>query len=320
MPSNAYPWDAFRNNLETDPHLCFIAMPLRPEFAGPRQAIEEIGASLGYRCVRADDIQRPGVIHADIWEHIQRAGIVVADITDLNPNVILEVGVAAAIKEQFRLVLLVKSGSTAPVPFDLAPFRHIRYEDSMKGSKELRERLSDSMRYALSEAGAVSSLLARAAEWEKADFDYGLLISSEALARTRNIASLADLPAEVRSYLLAAAVQHGASLNFWIRVNLTNEFAADSLINILQGPHVRPQYRAAYALQHLAPALKARALAVLRGLSLDDVVRTLVDSTAAEGVDRLVDENPNGVLSPSERHELLQSIREPVRVRVSRTA
>src|SRR5256885_1835651 len=124
--SHAYPWDAFREEVDVDPCLCFIMVPFREEFSGPRQAIEEVGSSLGYQCVRADEIRGPGVIHADMWEHIQRAGIVIADITDLNANVMLEVGVASAKKEQFRVVLLVRGNASSAVPFDLAPFRHIR--------------------------------------------------------------------------------------------------------------------------------------------------------------------------------------------------
>lgn len=43
----------------------FVLSPLRPEFAGTRQVIEEVTNELNLRCERVDDIQRSGTIHAD---------------------------------------------------------------------------------------------------------------------------------------------------------------------------------------------------------------------------------------------------------------
>jgi hypothetical protein len=44
----------------------------------------------------AGDVAGPGAIHPSIWAHIKQADIIVADLTGHNPNVVYELGAAAA--------------------------------------------------------------------------------------------------------------------------------------------------------------------------------------------------------------------------------
>jgi hypothetical protein len=291
--------------------------PFRKEFGGPRQIVEEVAAELGCRCVRADDIHKPGVIHADIWEHVQRAGAVVADITDLNPNVMLEVGVAAAVKEQFRLILMIRSDAAETVPFDLAPFRYIGYEDSLAGSGKLRERLRESLKFALSEAGAMSFISVRMGDWDKADHDYWLLASPETLARARGFSRIAAAGPDILAYLLASAIQHGSDVEFWARLNEANPKAAEVLVELLLGPWARPQFRAAYAAQFLKPDLRQRAVEEAQVHSSHSLVARLVDAIQKESVVALVSESGDSLLNESDRYELLQNFRKRIRVRIS---
>src|SRR5262249_31328667 len=83
-----------------DSQLCFVLMPftdkLQPLY---EDHISPIVQKAGLRCVRADDIHGTSLITYDIWEHINRARFLVAELTDRNPNVFYELGLAHAISK-----------------------------------------------------------------------------------------------------------------------------------------------------------------------------------------------------------------------------
>jgi len=278
MSSEVYPWDNLRNKREIDPTLCFILSPFKPEFSGSRQVIEDVAIELKIKCVRADDIERPGIIHSDIWEHIQKAAVVVADITDANPNVMLELGVACAIKEHFRVILIIRKEATDTVPFDLRPFRHIRYEDTLAGSRELRNQIREYIKLAISEDSILSSVEARMKEWEKSEHHYSLLPYDPTLGRLRGFAQIQNAPQPLLAYLLAAAIQHGVDLDWWGQLNHSNRYAAEFVVEMLLGPWVRPQIRAAYVLQHMSDKLKQVAVAEARRQSQIPLVHKVLDA------------------------------------------
>ena len=87
--------------------------------------------------VRADDSFGPGLIIADIVHDIQESKLVIAEISPSNPNVYYEVGYAHAINKP--TILVAKKGTT--LPFDLAAFRTLFYEDSIAGKSRFEEGL-----------------------------------------------------------------------------------------------------------------------------------------------------------------------------------
>jgi len=317
MSSEVYPWDNLRNRKDIDPTLCFILSPFRPEFSGPRQVIEDVALEFNLRCIRADDIERPGVIHSDIWEHIQRAAVIIADITDSNPNVMLELGVASAIKEHFRVILIIRKEAADAIPFDLRPFRHIRYEDTLVGSRELRNQIKEYFKLAISEDSVLSSISARMEEWEKSEHSYLLLAYTETLGRLRGFSRIREAPQPLLAYLLAAAIQHGVDLDWWTQLNGSNLYAAEITVELLLGPWVRPQFRAAYVMQHMTDELKQAAVAEARRLSQIPLVQRLLDAVLENRVVDFAMKEASGVITESDRYELLQNFTPRVRVRLS---
>lgn len=87
--------------------------------------------------LRADEVSGPGIIIADIIREISSAQLIIADITPINANVYFEVGYALAMNKP--TILLAKKGT--PLPFDVAGFRVLFYEDSIGGKGKLEEGL-----------------------------------------------------------------------------------------------------------------------------------------------------------------------------------
>jgi hypothetical protein len=129
---------------EMDPSLCFIVMPFGPEeltdvyeyFVKP-----SIETHCSLRCERGDDVFGSNVIMDDIRSSIERARIVVVDLTGRNPNVFYEVGIAHTMNKD----VLLLSQSMSDVPFDLRHRRVLVYDNTPKGCKKLERSVVDNV-------------------------------------------------------------------------------------------------------------------------------------------------------------------------------
>lgn len=88
--------------------------------------------------VRADEVSLPGTITSDILTRIMHSDIVIADCTYPNPNVFYELGLRHACRPG---TIIIKDKNGPKVPFDIAHLRHIEYENTPSGLKELSENL-----------------------------------------------------------------------------------------------------------------------------------------------------------------------------------
>jgi len=121
-PSSATEWE----------HTCFYISPIGEDGSEHRQhadlflgsivepALEEFGLTV----VRADKIGKPGMITAQIIEHILKSKLVIADLSYHNPNVFYEL----CLRHVCRLptVQVIRKADT--IPFDLDQFRTIRID------------------------------------------------------------------------------------------------------------------------------------------------------------------------------------------------
>lgn len=124
---------------------CFIAMPFAEKFdmvfKSIREAIE--GPRLNFSYTRTDELFGGGHIIEDILRGIGESEFVVVDVTDRNPNVFYELGIAHMIKSVDKVILL--SQDVDSIPFDLRPFRHLVYQTTDEGLNNLRESLEQAI-------------------------------------------------------------------------------------------------------------------------------------------------------------------------------
>lgn len=141
---------------------CFVVMPIRkegtPEHTHYRAFYEEILRPIlvaqGYEVVRADEVAKSGAITKDIVLRLSTAELVVADLTDLNPNVFYEVGVRHSLRGDGTIMILDET-RTKDIPFDLGAYRVIRFKGELAGYKKLRQELTTFIQSA--NAGSVDS-------------------------------------------------------------------------------------------------------------------------------------------------------------------
>lgn len=123
--------------------ICFVISPIGEDDSDTRKRSDQVlkhiitGAveQLGYEVIRADKISEPGIITHQILQHIVDAPLVIADLTERNPNVFYELALRHAIRKP--LVQLIKKGEL--IPFDVAATRIIQFDlhnlDSVEAAK-----------------------------------------------------------------------------------------------------------------------------------------------------------------------------------------
>jgi hypothetical protein len=170
MSSESYTWprEVLQTGGELPRHdqnhlICFLACAFRPkeradELMSFVQTIcDSIGENIGAKitCIRGDQISIPGTIHTDIWRYIQLADALIFDVTGLNGNVLLELGVAAAVRPQSSVLILrdfEDQSEEGRILFDIAPTRHLIYRRTLSGALEFTGQLKEALLHALTPA------------------------------------------------------------------------------------------------------------------------------------------------------------------------
>ena len=93
--------------------------------------------SAGFETLRADNIDSQQNILKDIVTAIAESDVVVADLTEANPNVYYELGLAHALRKQ--VVLMSQDVGTAP--FDLRSYRILEYGDRFDLFEDAKKQL-----------------------------------------------------------------------------------------------------------------------------------------------------------------------------------
>jgi hypothetical protein len=112
--------------IDFSPKMVFVAMPFRPDFQdlykyAIRPALEELGLKIWKADEKISNID----IMCKICHGIQECSFVIANISDWNPNVLFEMGLAYGTGKN---VVLIKNRKEK-VPVDLKGLEYIDYED-----------------------------------------------------------------------------------------------------------------------------------------------------------------------------------------------
>lgn len=125
---------------------CFIVCPIGEENSPQRQRsdklktyiIEPVCKSFGIELERSDLIYDTDEITSTIVEQLIHTDLVIADITDHNPNVFFEVGYRKALNKP--LIILMQKGTT--VPFDLSVNRVFSYDFDIENVESAKEAMA----------------------------------------------------------------------------------------------------------------------------------------------------------------------------------
>jgi len=139
----------------------FVMMPSgsHNEYAGGIQEsdfiyqdiiLPALKASIGedMEVIRETDNRSPGAITRELIRHIATADVCIVDVTGLNPNVFLELGVRYALRKS-TTILLRQFGTT--LPFDINDYRCVDYSPLYKGPSKAVVDISETIQAALAQ-------------------------------------------------------------------------------------------------------------------------------------------------------------------------
>jgi hypothetical protein len=144
------------------PHrlVCFLLSPFEPRevFDQVHKAVELAcnfcakSAGIEIECRRADTLHEAKTVHEDIWRHITSADLLVIDVTGLKPNVMIEFGVAAAVRRPHMVILIKADDDESQPPFNAFAQRYLGYRRSIFGDQGFIQRLHGAMIQAVTPA------------------------------------------------------------------------------------------------------------------------------------------------------------------------
>jgi hypothetical protein len=124
-----------------DDSLVAVMMPFDAKFRSVHETLQASVESAGMRAQRADDIWIHDHVIQDVVSLIARAKVVICDLTNRNPNVFYEMGIAHTLGRD----VIMLAQSRADVPFDVGHIRYISYLPNSEGlrslSLEVKKRL-----------------------------------------------------------------------------------------------------------------------------------------------------------------------------------
>jgi hypothetical protein len=112
--------------------ICFVITPIGEDDSNERRhanmilkhVIEPVARELGYVARRADQIEKSGLITKQIFEHLAKSKLCVADLSFNNPNAFYELGIRHLCK--LPTVQMIRKGDK--IPFDVSQGRTIRID------------------------------------------------------------------------------------------------------------------------------------------------------------------------------------------------
>jgi len=116
--------------MDSRPRSIFVLMPFIDEFDDVYMVIKdaareaEARMQVAIRCLRADEIAKPGRITDQIIQSIKDADLLIADLSGNNPNVMYELGFGHALEKPTVII----NQEVKESPFDVKDFRQIVYQ------------------------------------------------------------------------------------------------------------------------------------------------------------------------------------------------
>lgn len=120
-----YPKQFIYEKIPVEKNRCFMLMPFSTEFDYIYGVIKKDLNDNGLICNRADEIGGSKPILNKILTEILKSRYIIADLTNYNPNVFYELGIAHSFKDAPNILLIKQKESK--IPFDLTHLTYIEY-------------------------------------------------------------------------------------------------------------------------------------------------------------------------------------------------
>lgn len=124
-------------------HIFYLCPFTEPFDTVYKDHVKPVAVKAGFTIDRADEIFGTQPIIEDIWESINSAEVIIADVTGRNPNVMYEIGMAHTVGRP----VIIMTQQIDDVPFDLKHHRCIVYSHTPRGCKNLEKKVEGTLSF-----------------------------------------------------------------------------------------------------------------------------------------------------------------------------
>lgn len=133
------------------PKKCFVIMPFGSISPEQKRIFDGVYSGIivpavceaGYEPLRADFCAKPGSIPKDIIIKLAKAEMVIADLTNINPNVFYELGIRHVFSKSGTVLIMNQEGT---IPFDNASYRVIQYTNELADLDDIRNQIVEAIK------------------------------------------------------------------------------------------------------------------------------------------------------------------------------
>lgn len=254
-----YPKDYSLRFIDQEENTAFVIMPFKDEFEEVYGEICQTCIDLKIECKRADEIVASRAIMENILERISKAEVIIADISEKNPNVFYEIGVAYSLRDQDSVILI--TNNIANNPFDITHRSILVYDarNKMKFRSELKKRIQFSKSFSARKEffrnyltnnsvkkSEIATFLDIAEKLSSTKFNilFDILKSHEKEFSDSDIDSLFDFFTQLEEY------QDGAIKNATLSIKI-NVFTSDLILTRFEHQGARILVKSNYNMIHL---------------------------------------------------------------------
>jgi hypothetical protein len=154
------------------PGTCFVIMPFKSPFNECYAKVIRPAIRLaGLKPLRADELLGSRLVLTDIWQSINSAEVVIAELTGQNPNVLYELGLSHAIGKPTIII----AHTIDNIPSDLRGLRSVFYNISDPDwARDLRRKLKEHLKETRTSGGDRSLALPRGDQDNVVAYSYNL--------------------------------------------------------------------------------------------------------------------------------------------------
>lgn len=160
----------------SNPKECFVISPIGSEGSETREhanklleyIIREALEDYEYTVIRSDEMSEPGSITSQVIRKVVDSDLVIADLTDHNPNVFYELAIRHATGDPY--IQLIDTSQN--IPFDISDLRTIKYNFDVSVAEQAVQEIQNQIDLIESDDPEFDSPVSKSAKlksWEESD-------------------------------------------------------------------------------------------------------------------------------------------------------
>ena len=221
---------------------CFVICPIGEVDSDTRRhsdltfnyIIKPVVEEFGYSPNRADMVKESGMITTQIIDKIIKSPLVIADLTDSNPNVFYELAIRHVVKKPY--IQMIKSNQQ--IPFDISGMRTILFDTDLRqadnAKKELRKHIESIKNNKFKPVNPVTHAMSYSAVQKMLDDNTNNESGDISKVVLKSVSDMSSMMADIKSDVQKLKISMNNMGNYGVQTTLYGNPAKDKYVANLE--------------------------------------------------------------------------------------